>query len=541
MKDQAKSVVRSLKQFWKSQSKKRRIVIIGGFLVIVALAVILSMALNKPKEYTTLYTGLDTAEAAEILTELQNMSVDAQIMADGTILVPAEQENSLKMQLATKGYPKTGFSYDIWTEKVNMFTTDTQMREIVKMQLESKVKATIEMFSVVVTAYVIIDIPESSNTVISTNTKKATASVVLHLKANMSLTSSQIIGIKHIIMTALSGLEEENITITDGNGNKLSADGEGQSGLDAVAVDIQRHKFKTDFETAIQDELLELLQPAYGADGVRVAVNAVFDYDKNVKEETTYTPSVDDHGMIDQEDVSESSGSIATEPGEVVGEEPNADGTYPTVDGEDGTTESWSNMSKSTSYLVNTLKEQTEKNGYYVDQVSISVIIYRNVLGDTEKTQVINVVCNAANTLPELVSVENLPLLEERPEDDIDEPVIVEPNPVPLYFGFTLQELIIIGVLALIVLLIILIVVSTIIKKKRKKKALKLAREQQAAEAAAAAASAALMGDDIKSLSENQPETKEAAVRREIGEFAKNSPDIAAQLLKSWLHDGGGE
>ena len=540
MKDQTNNVVRSLKQFWKSQSKKRKIAIVVAFAAVVAVAVILSMALNKPTEYTVLYSGLDSAEAAQIMTELQEMKIDSQLKTDGTIMVPVEQENSLKMQLATRGYPRTAFSYDIWTSSVNMFTTDSQKQEIVKMQLETRLKATIETLSVVDTAYVIINIPETTNTVISTNTKKASASVVLHIKPNLSLTSNQVTGIKHIVMTSLSGLEEENITIADGNGNILSANSESQSEFDSVILDTQRHKFKTDFEAAIKDEILSLLQPAYGVDGVRVAVNASFDYDKNVKEEVTYTPSVGDNGMIEHEDVSESDGTSVTNPGQVVGEEPNADGTYPTLDGEGGSTESWSDMSRSTSYLVNTLKEQTEKNGYYVEQVTISVLIYRNALGAAEKTQVVNVVCNAANTVPAFVSVENLPLLEERPVDpDVEKPVIVDPNPVPLYFGFTLQELVIIVVAVLIVLLIIMIIISSIIKKKKRKKELKKELERRAAAEATAAAAAAASGDDVKSLSGEHPETKEAAIRREIGEFAKNSPEIAAQLLKSWLHEGG--
>ena len=84
-----------------------------------------------------------------------------------------------------------------------------------------------------------------------------------------------------------------------------------------------------------------------------------------------------------------------------------------------------------------------------------------------------------------------------------------------------------------------MIIISLIIKKKKKKKVLKLALEQQAVAEAEAAAALALSGGDVMSLSGQKPETKEAAIRREIGEFAKNSPEIAAQLLKSWLHEGG--
>ena len=41
---------------------------------------------------------------------------------------------------------------------------------------------------------------------------------------------------------------------------------------------------------------------------------------------------------------------------------------------------------------------------------------------------------------------------------------------------------------------------------------------------------------DIPSLSAEE-DTKEVAIRREISDFAKNSPEIVAQLLKNWMKD----
>lgn len=545
MKEQANGIAKSASQFWKSQSKKNRIIMLSVIALLVIVAVVLAVSMNKKETYAVLYTGLDAAESAQIVSEIQAMNVEVQVNGDGEILVPPDKENNIRMELATKGYPKTAYSYSIWTENVDMFTTDSQKREIVKMQLETRLKETIETLTVVDTAHVIIDIPENSNTVISSNRKEPTASVVLHLLPNMPLSSSQVTGIKHIVMTALSGLKEENITITDGNGNTLS-NSSSQQGVDEIIFETQKLQFKTDFEGAIKEEILNLLRPAYGENGVNVTVNALFDYDKKVSESTTYTPSVGENGMVSNESTGESSGTSTGGTGNVVGVEPNADGTYPTLDGDGVTSQSWSEMNRTTSYLVNTLKEQTEKNGYYVEQVSISVVVYRERLGDTEKVSVINVICNAANTIPELVSVENIPLLAERPKDssvvDSEVPVISD----KLYFGFTLDEIIIYAIIIAIAILIILIIVATILSKIRKKKARKLEAAREAAEAERAAQFSASLaaeigahGEDIRSLSENQPETKEAAVRREIGEFSKNSPDIAAQLIKSWLRDGG--
>ena len=44
---------------------------------------------------------------------------------------------------------------------------------------------------------------------------------------------------------------------------------------------------------------------------------------------------------------------------------------------------------------------------------------------------------------------------------------------------------------------------------------------------------------EVPSLLDSGEETKETVIRREISEFAKNSPDIVAQLLKNWMKEEG--
>ncbi len=528
MKDQATNVLKSIQQFWKSREKKQKVTYISVFIGIIVVAIVLSLIMNR-KDYAVLFSGLDKTEANEIVTEIQTMKIDAQVKADGSILVPKDQENQLRMQLATKGYPKSGFSYDIWTKNVNMFTTDSQKKELVKMQLQERLQATFKTISGIDDAIVTLDIPETSNTVISTKQKEASASVVVHLKTGVTLSSNQISGITHIVMKSISGLKEENISVVDQNANLLVA---GNNGSDSVVVETQRLQFKKNFEAQLQNEVKKLLTPSYGDNGMNISVNAVFNYDKKVSQNTKYTPSVGDNGVIQHQDESKTENTDGSSGG-TVGVDPNADaGTYPTQNGtsSNGT---WSDSSKSTSYLVNELKEQSEKNGMYVDKVTVSVVLYKDSLASGEKEKIMNIVANSTGTLAEFVSIENLPSLNGTKPGDL------KTSSNSVLFGFSLTQLIILAIIVVAAILLLFIMTAFLFRKKGKNKKVKGKKGIPAMAGVAQVAIGDASPIDIKKLSGKPPETKEAAIRHEIGDFAKSSPEIAAQLLKSWIREEG--
>ncbi|MCX7657575.1 MAG: flagellar M-ring protein FliF, partial [Oscillospiraceae bacterium] len=142
MKEKLNKVLSTFTEFWKAQDKKRKIIYISALAGVFAVAVIITIVLNI-KHYVVLYEGLDAKEASEIVTEIQNLGVDATLSSDGKISVPKEQENNLRMQLATKGYPKSSLSYDVWNNNVDMFTTDYEKREQARMQLQERLQGTI--------------------------------------------------------------------------------------------------------------------------------------------------------------------------------------------------------------------------------------------------------------------------------------------------------------------------------------------------------------------------------------------------------------
>ena len=532
MKEQLNKILSAFSEFWKAQEKRRKITYICILAGVIVLAIVLTIVLNT-KQYVILYQGLEANEASQIVTEIQTLGIESKLESGGKISVPKEKENSLRMQLGTMGYPKSALNYDVWNNNVDMFTTDYEKREQARMQLQERLIATIQTLEGVDKAIVTLDIPEQKDTVINVNAKPSKASVVLKLKNGVTLSNGQLNGIKHIVLTSVSGLTDENISITDGTGKLLIV---GDQGDDVVAIERNKLQYKQEFENVIRNEVLNLLVPAYSDDGVKVSVNAVLNYDKQVSEDTKYTPSHDDgSGMVQHEDNKNSSGTNGTSGG-IVGVEPNADGTYPT--GTTGDNGAWSDSENSTSYLVNTLKQQTEKQGYYVDGLTVSVMVYTELLSDGDKATLQTAVAKAAGIKEEFVSITNLRKFDGNSQTNAN---------VGFPFGWTRAQFFIFVASLLVAIIIFTALYISVSKRARRKR--RYLDRQMLAVAQAAGDSGQVEGFfnagqekreefEIASLSENAGvETKEAAVRREIGDFAQNSPEIVAQLLKSWLRE----
>lgn len=535
MKEQLSKLTTSFKQFWEAQEKKRKIAYIAILVAIVLIAVIIVIILNK-KDYAVLYEGLEASEASEIVTAIQDLGYDVTLKSGGTVMVPAGTENVLTMEMAMKGYPKSALNYDLYTNNIDMFTTSSQEREYARMLLQERLSAIIGTFEGVQKATVTISIPEQKNTVISSLRQDPTAAVTVYLNSDYKLTDKQIVGIRNTVRNGCVGLTDENISIVDGYGIPQI---EGENEIDVIADETRKFAFKTNLENSIKNKILELLMPVYGDDGVSVAVNMVLNFDKKVSENTDYSADGNGNtGVLQHGDASEASGGTTADGG-VVGVETNADDTYPT--GDTNGTGAWTENSISNTYLVDTYKEQIEKAGYTIDGLSISTVVYTDYISEAQRLDLVNLVANAGGVNPDVaqdvVTVTNFPKFGTEATNDF----------APVYlFGLTLNQLIAAAAI-LLILLIIIVVVLVITSRNAKNKRAKFEQQILASEAFAGADGDSIIDTftmdldgsnpaDIPSLSAEE-DTKEVAIRREISDFAKNSPEIVAQLLKNWMKD----
>ncbi|MCM1023361.1 MAG: flagellar M-ring protein FliF [Prevotella sp.] len=536
MKDQADKLVKSFTQFWEAQDKKRRFAYIAIIVCIILAAVIITAILNK-KDYVVLYEGLETQEAAEMVTLIEGMGYEAKL-SNGTITVLKGTENTIAIQLAQQEYPKSGKNYPMTTTNSGMFDTERQQKFYERIDTQDRLGAIIASMEGISSAEVTLTDPELQDVVVPSLRQPATASVYVSLDGIEKLSNKQIVGITHIVKYGWPGLTDDNIMIVDGYGIPQIANA--QDDYDLVREETRKLAFKTNLENTIKNKILELMIPIYGDDGVSVAVNMVLDFDSKVSENVDYRPEDNTNtGVLSHADVDEASGGTTVDGG-IVGLEGNADDTYPTGD-TDGTG-AWTENRISNTYLVDTYKEQIEKAGYDIEGLSIAVVVYRDYLSDAETQDLVRLVGNAGTVNPEVVNdvvtVTNFPRV-----DAISDNITAEPR---YLFGLTFNQLILVGAIVLILILVILIIMAILsgnAKKKRK------AFEQQIIETSGLVAadgeepvdmftfSEAGEPVEVPSLIDDQIETKEVVIRREISDFAKYSPEIVAQLLKNWMKE----
>lgn len=537
MNERIEKVVTSVKTTWESQDRKHRIVYIGlaaAILVIIIAAIIITANLNK-KEYITIYQGLETTEASEMVSIIQGLNYDVRLINGTDIAVVQGTENDIVMQLALQDYPKSGKNYALSTQ-TGMFDTESERELNERIDTQNRLEAQLRSMENIAAAEVNIAIPKQKNTVISSIREYPTASVIVTLDGIEKLSNKQITGIKNVVKMSIVGLTDDNVEIVDNYGIPQIINVE--SDYDLVLEETKKFAFKTRLESSIEENILKLLIPAYGEDGATVAVNMVLNFDKRVQETVDYSADGNNNtGVLSHADGSDASGGTTVDGG-VVGVEANADDTYPT--GETNGTGAWSENSFSNTYLVDTFKEQVEGQGYKIDDMSISVVVYTDYLAETTRTGLIDMAGKAASIRPafydDLVSVISLPKYVDSLE--------LEPTEPTYLFGLTFNQLVLVGAI-LLILLIALFVTLAIISGNAKKQRKEF--EKQIIE------TSGLVGIDgeepvdmfiltdpetgieVPSLTDEQIETKEVVIRREITEFASHSPEIVAQLLKSWI------
>lgn len=518
MNEQMNRALEPLKRFWGNASKLVKRLIVGGFVALLITALVVSIVLNT-KEYVVIFQDLSETETTEIFKALEGTDYDVKVDSEGNFIVLDKQEAKVRMQLAMAGYPKSGLNYSLVEDTSGMLTTDYERKQAENRQLQERIGASIQTLEGVEQAIVTIT-PGDENVFYLQEKEEPSASVVVHMKEDFLLDETQVSGIINLVSKSVSGLKKENIALTDGKGNELiEDDGKGDNAKVTITNAI---------ENQIKKKVTTVLQGPYDLSQFKVSVTAVVDTDKMIREELTYVPSPDgeNSGVISEEGNSSESSTSTEEDGGVPGTSTNSEvSTYP-VGG--GTGESSSTASsEEIKYLVSHIKEQTEKAGAYIESVSIGISIDKASFQPGEKENIIEVVAFAAGVDQANVSVQNFKFYKEdvESEDTAKE-------------GSISKEMLFIIIGAAAVLLVLIIALVIIISKKKKAKALAELEAQEALEAE----------EREKALNEafGKPEEKVEpliaklepvldARRTEVKDFALSNPEIAAQMIRTWL------
>lgn len=533
MNEKISRYIEPVKTFWNKLSKKTHKIVAVVSVGILALAVVIGILMNQTK-YVVLYAGLDNSEAVAIMTELNNSGVSCRD-DNGTIYVPSSQEDSLRMQLANEGYPKTAPNYDYFTDNVNAMTTDREEKIIENYQLNQRLEAVIKTLDPIENAYVTISLPDDSGYVLSDSEETATASVTVKTTGSKSLSTAQVNGIKQLVSTSVPNLTAENVAVIDSStGEELSGSESDSSGSNQMDLTEFKLKVEKQYEESIQKKVLNILTPQYGDDNVVVSVTSKIDLDKKVQDILTYQPTTSDNkGIVEQSSESTETTTNSSEAGGVAGTETNTDTssgttTYPgvTVSGNTITTQD----SKSYEYLVSKVEEQIQSDSGSLTDLTVSVLINASAMTDSEKQEIADSVAVAAGGLSaEKVNIRNGEFAAKTVQTS------TEPDSTS---SLKLTKEMIIGGAAGLLLLIFLIVIGVSVHRRKKKRRAELMRQLGLEEQVGAQTSknnAPAM--PVESIAEKRStmDEKEKQIRKDLEAFSGENPEIVAQLIRSWL------
>lgn len=538
--DRTKSFVGSM-----SSKTKKMIVILTVLILVVSIgaATILNM-----KGYNVLFTGLNDQEASEIIGKLQEKGVSYKYQDGGTILVDSKQEEQVKAELVYEGYPKSGFTYDIFKNNIDLMTTDFEKNNYKLFELQDRIGATIRLFDGVKDAKVTIALGEDRRYVLDTNQKtQASASVVVIMTAGGSPTPEQVKGIQRLVSKSIPQLDISNVAVLDGDGNDVSQGGSMQSELNKLRAD-----FEDQIERSVQSKVINVLAPFYGAENIRVSVKATVDMNKKIRETINYSipeaqvpktttneagevvtteENVNIKGIPSKESINQEITRDKNASGGVAGTESNADipiyGALP-VNGDEAHIINQNDI----DYLVNQIKEQTQVDSGIVEDMMISVSLNANGNPGIAKEDVLNLVGNAAG-IAKANQGDKITVVS----GSFYDPATGEPQlPAEASIMDQYKIWIIGGVAAFIIAVIITIIISMILRKKKKKKRESVQVPSPRIQVVREPADAIVEPEIISIKNEKSME-----LRNSIRDFAADNPEISAQLLRSWLRGEGAD
>ena len=291
MNDWLKNTTAKLKSMWAAWKPIQKAIAAGILVAVIVVLVIVFRGSSKPTTVPLFRTPItDEAKRDEIITHLEQKNVDFTYNeTTGIFTVPDERTaKRIRTDLTTEGILSS--AYNVWDEELNVrdwTTTDFERNERKLQRVNNQIKQQLESLDWIAEANVVIN--QASEGLFARNSRPAQASVILSLRGDTP-ERRRIRGVQDLIMSAVPGLLEENVKISDKQGNILN-NFEGMAEFDAVDVVKKQQDFIAQKEAQLAAKVQDMLQQNFTADRVRaVAVAIDMDMSKITSDKTEYTP-----------------------------------------------------------------------------------------------------------------------------------------------------------------------------------------------------------------------------------------------------------
>ena len=539
--------MQKLKEMWQnlSQKSKKLLAIIASSTLLVIVVAIFLIARGHKTEYQTLFTSLSQSEAQQVVSLLQEQNVPYLYDGkSGSLKVPAQSVDTLRAQLLSKGYPKSGFTYNMYIGNSGLMTTESDKKQYTLYDLQDRLGATVRLFEGVRDAKVTIAEGTEQNYALESDEPiEASASVVVTMEEGKSLGEKNAEAIKNLVARSVKGMNFTKVSVFDaGTMEEVGKDADEEGGGSATSIT----NLTATVENNIATNIKRVLAKIYGMENLAVSVKGTLNMAKLIQENTQYSvpekmEASDKTGLLHNEEVAgENAGSSGENAAGVAGADANADTPrYTTQNGNNSANDGYANSSATREWLYNVLKEQKEISPGVLEDATVAVVINTDDTSIPER-DLINLVADASGisreeagdkiTILRSLNKTNVQKTEEE-KTDTEKQTVLSRFPLWALIGATASAF-----------LLLLILILLILRAKKRKKLKMLMEEEKANQEALSVKPS----DEITPIDDTPDEYELNAegrmihgmkLKKSIGEFADQNPQVVAKLIQSWMRE----
>ncbi len=350
-----------------SLGQTKLLALAGVGIVSMAIVIAAAMFVNKPA-YENLYVGLEKTDLNQVSVALAENNMDFQVGADGqSINVPVGMTSKARIVLAERGLPNSANAgYELF-DNVGSLGLTSFMQEVTRVRaLEGEIGRSIQQISGVAAARVHIVMPDVGN--FRRAGQKPTASVMI--RASTTTGRKAASSIRHLVASAVPGLDVDDVTILDSTGQLLaSGDDYGNSALSRNLNIVQS------VQQEVEQNIDKALAPFLGMDNFRSSVTAALNTDSQQIQETVYDPESRVERSVRTTRENQQSQQQQNDSATTV--EQNVPQAAPEAGGATGpqSSDKSDKREEQTNYEINSKTVATTRNSFKLEKISVAVVV----------------------------------------------------------------------------------------------------------------------------------------------------------------------
>lgn len=527
MKESFQKSLNKYKEFWNNRTKKQKLTYVGSFLFLIVVISSIVFFTSKTT-MIPLYSNLSPSETGAIKENLDGRGIVSEISDGGTtIKVPEEVVDTLKVELAAQGIPKSGsIDYSFFSQNAGIGTTDNEFKVIKLDAMQTELANLMKGIDGINDAKVMVTLPDKG-IFVSDQTEAASASIVLNTKAGYQFEEAQIKALYHLVSKSVPNLPTDNIVIMNQFFEYFSLNDEKNSNGSSFA---SQNMIKKEIERDVQRQVQSMLGTLMGHDKVVVSVTADVDFTQENREENLVTP-VDQENMegiaISAQKLTETFTGNGAQAGGIPQGEDASDALGSYVEGSTNSNGDYEKIEETINNEVNRIRKEIVESPYKIRDLGIQVMV-EPPNPDDETSLPQESVDDITKILGTIVrtTIDKDAIGTELTDEVINEKIAVSVQKFNGKIEFDEQAKTVLPwwtyVAGGILVAIILLLVFLYMRAKRKREVEEQAQEQVVEQ---------IYVRDVNDANE----TENSVRKKQLEKMAKEKPEDFAKLLRSWI------